>query len=47
MKFVKAGFLAYCHQGPPVDAVVTQLALHYLPDFWKPAAIIGMASCLK
>jgi hypothetical protein len=25
----------------------TQLALHYLPDFWKQEAILGMASSLK
>lgn len=47
IEFVGPGFLTYPHQVPPVDAVVTQLAIHYLPDSWKRMAIIGMASYLK
>jgi putative AdoMet-dependent methyltransferase len=36
---VHAGFLTYEHAGEPVDAVVTQLALHHLPDSWKLIAL--------
>lgn len=34
-----AGFLTYEHPGPPADGVVTQVALHHLPDFWKGVAL--------
>lgn len=37
--FVHAGFLGYNHDGPPPAAVVSQLALHHLPDFWKLIAL--------
>nr|MBP7602308.1 class I SAM-dependent methyltransferase [Spirochaetota bacterium] len=37
--FVHAGFLGYNHDGPPPVAVVSQLALHHLPDFWKLIAL--------
>jgi len=37
--FVEAGFLTYEHQGEPVAAVVSQLALHHLPDAWKVIAL--------
>lgn len=37
--FVHAGFLGYNHDGPPPSAVVSQLALHHLPDFWKLVAL--------
>lgn len=30
---VNAGFLGYRHEGEPVDVVVSQFALHHLPDF--------------
>ncbi len=39
ISFVHAGFLTYEHEGKPVDAVVTQIALHHLPDFWKLIAL--------
>jgi len=35
IEFIHGGFLTYEHRGEPVDIVVSQLALHYLPDFWK------------
>lgn len=47
VEFLQGGFLAYEHQGYPLDAVVTQIALHHLPDFWKQIALIRMASMLK
>jgi len=45
--FLQGGFLSYDHQGPAPDAIVTQLALHHLPDFWKQIALIRMAGMLK
>jgi len=30
-----------------VDAVVTQIALHHLPDFWKQIALLRIANLLK
>ncbi len=47
ISFVNAGFLNYRHDGGPLDAVVTQLALHHLPDFWKQVALVKMNSLLK
>jgi len=47
IEFVKGGFLTYEHQGEPLDAVVTQLALHHLSDFWKQVALIRIAGMLK
>jgi putative AdoMet-dependent methyltransferase len=47
IQFVQAGFLTYQHQGPPLDAVVSQLALHHLPDFWKQVALMRVAGMLK
>lgn len=43
---VQAGFLAYEHDGPPVDAVHTRNALHHLPDFWKGIALDRVARLL-
>jgi len=37
--FRQAGFLTYEHEGKPLAAVVTQLALHHLPDAWKLVAL--------
>ena len=45
--FLLGGFLTYTHPGPAVDAVVTQLALHHLPDFWKGVALGRIAGLLK
>jgi ubiquinone/menaquinone biosynthesis C-methylase UbiE len=45
--FEKGGFLSGYRPGQPVDGVITQLALHHLPDFWKSRALIGMASYLR
>lgn len=30
-----------------MDGIVTQLALHHLPDFWKSRALKGMAGSLR
>jgi putative AdoMet-dependent methyltransferase len=47
VEFLPGGFLTYQHQGAPLDAVVTQIALHHLPDFWKQIALLRMADLLK
>lgn len=45
--FHHAGFLTYEHTGEPLDAVVSQLALHHLPDFWKMIALRRIFEMLK
>lgn len=40
------GFLDFTPRAP-VDAVVTQYALHHLPDFWKLVALQNVRSMLK
>lgn len=47
MEFHNAGFLTYEHSGAKVDAVVSQLALHHLPDFWKLIALKRIFGMLK
>ncbi len=47
IRYINAGFLNYRHNGEPLDAVVTQLALHHLPDFWKQIALLNMNGLLK
>lgn len=42
-----AGFLSYKHKGDPVDAIVSVVALHHLPDFWKAVALKRMYNMLK
>lgn len=42
-----AGFLTYQHEGDPVDMMVSKVALHHLPDFWKSVALLNLASILK
>lgn len=45
--FRHEGFLTYEHLGEPLDAVVSQLALHHLPDFWKIIALKRIFEMLK
>jgi len=47
IQFYNAGFLTYEHSGEPVDAAVSQLVLHHLPDFWKLIALRRVYSLLK
>lgn len=35
-----AGFLTYEHNEAPVDALVTSMAFHHLPDFGKASLLI-------
>ena len=39
IKFIRAGFLTYRHEGNALDAVITKFALHHLPDHWKFVAV--------
>ena len=43
----QGGFLTYEHDGPPLDAIHSSLALHHLPDFWKQRALCRLAGWLK
>jgi ubiquinone/menaquinone biosynthesis C-methylase UbiE len=47
VRFVNAGFLTFDSDGTKYDAVVTQLVLHHLPDFWKLIALKNINSMLK
>lgn len=47
IQFYHAGFLTYEHQREPLDAAVSQLALHHLPDFWKMIALRRIFNMLK
>ncbi len=43
-----AGFLSYNHEElDKVDKIVSLVALHHLPDFWKSVALLKMAEILK
>jgi putative AdoMet-dependent methyltransferase len=45
--FCHGGFLTYEHKGVHADTLVTCMALHHLPDFWKGIALGRMNSMLK
>ena len=45
--FRQAGFLTYEHEGEPLAAVVSQLALHHLPDPWKLLGLRRLAGFLR
>lgn len=45
--FHHGGFLTYDHLDDPVDIIVTSLALHHLPDFWKFNALSRINNMLK
>ena len=47
IEFHLGGFLSHEHYGPPVDVIVTTLAFHHLPDFWKGIALKRMNAMLK
>ncbi len=47
VRFEKGGFLSGFRPDRPVDGIVTQLALHHLPDFWKARAMDGLARGLR
>lgn len=43
---VQSGFLNYRHQGQALDAIVANITLHHLPDFWKQIALNGISDLL-
>lgn len=45
--FAEGGFLSGFRPKHSVDGIVTQLALHHLPDFWKSRALVGIANSLR
>lgn len=45
--FADGGFLSGFRPVHPIDGIVSQLALHHLPDFWKSRAIAAIANCLR
>jgi ubiquinone/menaquinone biosynthesis C-methylase UbiE len=47
LRFVNAGFLSYNHEAEPADLVMTKVALHHLPDFWKQIALLRINGMLK
>jgi putative AdoMet-dependent methyltransferase len=47
ISFSQAGFLSYEHGGYPLDAIVSNFALHHLPDFWKMIALKRIYQLLK
>lgn len=47
VSFLFGGFLTYCHKNEPLDAIVSQISLHHLPDFWKQIALLNLASMLR
>ena len=47
IEFIEAGFLTYEHQGDTPDVIVSLIALHHLPDFWKAVAVQRIYDLLK
>ena len=47
IEFHHGGFLTYDHQANPVDAIVSTVVLHHLPDFWKLAGLKRLAHMCK
>jgi ubiquinone/menaquinone biosynthesis C-methylase UbiE len=47
LRVLRAGFLSYEHEGPPVDGVHSRHAFHQLPDFWKTVALDRIARILR
>ncbi|MCC6694114.1 MAG: class I SAM-dependent methyltransferase [Candidatus Hydrogenedentes bacterium] len=47
VEFALGGFLSGFQPETQVDAIVSQLALHHLPDFWKARALDNIAQKLR
>ncbi|MCF8038079.1 MAG: class I SAM-dependent methyltransferase [Desulfohalobiaceae bacterium] len=43
---LQAGFLTYQHEGDAPDAIVANITLHHLPDFWKQIALCRLHDLL-
>ena len=44
---IQSGFLTYQHPGNELDAIVANINLHHLPDFWKQIALCKLYDLLK
>jgi putative AdoMet-dependent methyltransferase len=47
IEFINGGFLNHQLPAESFDAVLSQLALHHLPEFWKSVAINNVSRVLK
>jgi putative AdoMet-dependent methyltransferase len=47
VQFYNAGFLTYENHDELFDVIITQLALHHLPDYWKMIALKRIYAMLK
>lgn len=47
IEFCNGGFLTYVHNAEPVDAAVSVVAFHHLPDFWKMIGLRRLARMVK
>jgi putative AdoMet-dependent methyltransferase len=47
IEFHNSGFLTYENCDEPFDIIITQLALHHLPDYWKMIALRRIYKTLK
>ncbi|MBP7052605.1 MAG: methyltransferase domain-containing protein [Phycisphaerae bacterium] len=47
IEFHRGGFLTYEHRAEPADGIVSTVALHHLPDFWKCVGLHRLAQMLK
>jgi len=47
IQFYNVGFLTYENQDEPFDVIITQLALHHLPDYWKMIALRRIYGMLR
>lgn len=43
----QAGFLTYVHTDIPVDVIISKMAFHHLPDFWKQVALLRLNGMLS
>jgi len=47
IEFHRGGFLTYEHRADPAAAIVSTVALHHLPDFWKQVGLYRLAQMLR
>jgi putative AdoMet-dependent methyltransferase len=47
VEFYRGGFLTYEHVADRADAIVSMVALHHLPDFWKLVGLKRLARMCK
>lgn len=47
IEFIRAGFLSYHCVDSELDAIITKMSLHHLPDHWKAIALKRLCNMLK